>query len=144
MLLFMVKIFLIFYSFIHVFIYSTAFIECLLCDECCAKAIMVEGEKANFHAVKGVKFSRTASYNLGTSRSPWTMFPSPGSICLLHNRPMNQRWGVEARNTTLFRKQTGGEDGQLMSQNNHLVGGYLVFLENREVWRRWGSKVKRS
>ena len=70
MLLFMVKIFLIFYSFIHVFIYSTAFIECLLCDKCCAKAIMVEGEKASFHAVKGVKFSRTASYNLGTSRSP--------------------------------------------------------------------------
>ena len=35
---------------------------------------------------------------------------------------------------TLFRKQAGQEDGQLMSQNNNLVGGISgSFIEQRGV-----------
>lgn len=32
------------------------------------------------------------------------LLPSPSSLCLLHDRPMNQRQGVEARDMILFRE----------------------------------------
>ena len=54
---------------------------------------------------------------------------------------MNQRQGVEPRNSTLFRKPADGEDGKRMSQNNHLVVVWMPgsFTEHRDG----GSKVKR-
>ena len=33
----------------------------------------------------------------------------------------SERWGVEARNTTVFRKPVDRADGRLMSQSNHLL-----------------------
>lgn len=32
------------------------------------------------------------------------LLPSPSSLCLLHDRPMNQRQGAEARDMILFRE----------------------------------------
>ena len=54
---------------------------------------------------------------------PWNMYllPSPSSPCSPHNRPMNWRQGVEARNTTLFGKLADREDGGLVSPKNHLI-----------------------
>ena len=53
------------------------------------------------------------------------VLPSPSSLCLLHDRPINQRRGAEARNTTLFRKLADREYGILKSQNNHLIGVWM-------------------
>ena len=40
---------------------------------------------------------------------------------------------LEARNTTLFKKLADQEDGRLMSQNNHLMGAWMLgsFIEQR-------------
>ena len=48
----------------------------------------------------------------------------------------SKRRGVEARNTTLFGKLVDGEDGKLMSENNHLVGPWMSgsFMD-----QRWGE-----
>ena len=43
------------------------------------------------------------------------------SVCHMTGQ-LTKRRGVEARKTTLFRKPADGEDGRLMSQNNHLTG----------------------
>ena len=53
------------------------------------------------------------------------LLPSPSSLCSPHNRPVNQRRGVEARNTSLFRKPEDREEGRLKSQNNHLIGVWM-------------------
>ena len=45
---------------------------------------------------------------------------SPSLLCSPHDRPLNWRRGVEAKNRTLFRKLAHREDGRLMSQNNHI------------------------
>jgi len=47
----------------------------------------------------------------------------------------SKRRGVEARNT-LFGKLVDGEDGKLMSENNHLVGPWMSgsFMD-----QRWGE-----
>ena len=52
------------------------------------------------------------------------MLLSPNSLCLLHDRPINPRQGVEARNMILFEKPAD-QDGRLMSQSNHLVGIWM-------------------
>ena len=85
--------------------------------------------------------------------------PSPRSLCSPHDRPTNRRQGVEARSITLFRELADGEDGRLMSQNNHLIGVWMPgsFIDQRErsseklkskgrIERemQWGSKVKGS
>ena len=54
------------------------------------------------------------------------MSPSPRSLCSPHDRPTNRRQGVEARSITLFRELADGEDGRLMSQNNHLIGIWML------------------
>ena len=67
-------------------------------------------------------------------------------FALLTARQANEskRWGVEARDTTLFRKPADWEVGRLMSQHNHLVGVWMPgsFMDQR--WGgRWGNKVYR-
>ena len=78
--------------------------------------------------------------------SAWeVLLPSPSSLCSLQDRSLNLRTGVETRNMTVFRKPSDGEDGRLMSQNNHLKGIWtpVCFIEQRwgEVglprWHRW-------
>ena len=73
------------------------------------------------------------------------MLTSPHSLCSSHGRPMKmKRWGIEARNTTLFRNSADGQDCRLISKNNHLL---RVWMPGSSVeWKaggRWGSKVKR-
>ena len=53
------------------------------------------------------------------------MLLSPSSLCLPNDRPINQRRGAEARNTTLFGQQAEREGGRLVSQNNHLIGVWM-------------------
>ena len=73
------------------------------------------------------------------------MLQNPSSLCLLHDRPINWRWGVEARNTTLFGKLADWEDGKLVSLKNHLIGVWMpVSFTDSERERRWRSKVKRA
>ncbi|XP_057571550.1 asialoglycoprotein receptor 2 isoform X1 [Hippopotamus amphibius kiboko] len=43
------------------------------------------------------------------------LLPSPSLLCSPHDRPMNWRRSVEARNRTLFGKLADQEDGRLMS-----------------------------
>ena len=71
------------------------------------------------------------------------LLPSPSSLCLPHNRPINQRRGAEARNTTLLGKPADWEDSRLTSHRNHLVRVWMPvsFIEHRA--RRWRNKVKR-
>ena len=54
------------------------------------------------------------------------MLLRPNSLCLPHDRPMNQ--GAETRNMPLIRKPADREDGRLMSQNNHLSGSGCQLL----------------
>ena len=55
------------------------------------------------------------------------------------------RWGVEARNTTLFGKSADWEDGRLVPQNNHLVGVWMPRSFVESEWKKqWGSKEKVS
>ena len=58
----------------------------------------------------------------GTSVS---LLHSPCSLCSPYNRPINQRGGVEARNTTLFGKLADQEDGRLKSRDNQLIGVWM-------------------
>ena len=71
------------------------------------------------------------------------LLPSPSSLCMPHNRPINQRRGAEARNTTLLGKLADGEDSRLTSRRNHLVRVWMPvsFIQHRAG--RWGNKVKR-
>ena len=71
------------------------------------------------------------------------LLPSPRSLCSPRNRPMNQRRGAEAKNTTLFGNLADREDGRLVSLKNHLIWVWLPvsFIES-ERERRWGSQVK--
>ena len=64
------------------------------------------------------------------------VLPSPSSLCLLHDRPINPRRGVEARNMTLFGKPADREDGRVKSQNNHLIG---VWMPVSFIAQRWGG-----
>ena len=61
------------------------------------------------------------------------LLPSPSSLGSAHDRPINRRRGVEAGNTTLFRKLADQEHGGLVSQNNHLIGVWVPvsFIEQR-------------
>ena len=79
------------------------------------------------------------------------MIQSQKSCCWVQARsapPMTgqltERWAVEARNTTLFRKPAHWVDGRLMSRNNHLPLGLdaRFFYRTEKDWS-WGSKVKR-
>ena len=55
---------------------------------------------------------------------------SPSSLCLLHDRPINQKRGAEEMNPA------NQEDGRLMSQSNHLMGsGCQVLLLIRDAGR---------
>ena len=57
----------------------------------------------------------------------------------------SERWAVETKNMTLFRKPADQEDGRLMSQSNHLVGVWmLVSVIESEREKQWGTKVKRQ
>ena len=79
------------------------------------------------------------------------MIQSQKSCCWVqaHSAPpmtgqLTERWAVEARNTTLFRKPAHWVDGRLMSRNNHLpLGLDARFFYRTERDRSWGSKVKR-
>ena len=79
-------------------------------------------------------------------------------LCLLLSPSESKRQGIETRNI-LFGKPADREDGRLMSQSNHIVGGLEArfFYRTRERGneelkskgrtereRQWGSKVKRS
>ena len=65
------------------------------------------------------------------------MLLSASSLCLLPDRLMNQKWGVQVSNTTWA-------DGRLMSQYNHLTGsGFQILLWIRDEGR-WGNKVKKT
>ena len=55
---------------------------------------------------------------------------SPSSPYLLHDRPINQKWGAEEMNPA------NQEDGRLMSQNNRPMGsGGQVLLLIRDAGR---------
>ena len=64
------------------------------------------------------------------------MLLSASSLCLLHDRLMNQKWGVEVSNTTWA-------DGRLMSQYDHLMGSRFQILLWIRDEGRWGNKVKK-
>ena len=51
----------------------------------------------------------------------------------------SERWGVEARKMTLFRKLAEWEDGRLVPQNNHLIG---VWMLGSFIHQRWGEVRK--
>lgn len=54
------------------------------------------------------------------------MLPSPSSICSLQKEPVNPGDKVlRQRNTTFFGKSADGEDGRLISQNNHSVDVWM-------------------
>ena len=57
----------------------------------------------------------------------------------------SKRWGVEARNTTLFRKLANWKDGRLESQSNHLVRVWMPgsFMKSGTE-NQWGTEVKRQ
>ena len=76
--------------------------------------------------LNGVILSSSASRNLA-------VLPSPSSLCLPHNRPINQR-RVEARNTILFGKLADQEDGRLVTPKNHLIGVWMPvsFIDREE------------
>ena len=59
-------------------------------------------------------------------------------LSLLATQQANKfkRRGVEARNMTLLGKLADGEDGRLMSQNNHLIG---VWMPVSFIEQRWGE-----
>ena len=71
------------------------------------------------------------------------LLPSPSSLCLPHNRPINQRQGAEVRNMTLLGKPADWEDSRLITRRNHLFSVWMPvsFIEHRAG--RWGNKVKR-
>ena len=66
---------------------------------------------------------------------------SLSSLCSPHDRPIKSKTGIEARNTTLFRKPADREDGRLKSQNNHLT---LVWMAGSSLKQRGrgGEEVK--
>ena len=53
----------------------------------------------------------------------------------------SERWGVKARNTTLFRKPADQVDGRLMSQKDHLVG---VWMPGSFMDKKWEEVRKQS
>ena len=61
--------------------------------------------------------------------------PSPSSLCLPHNRPMNLRDKVwrQGRDFSLIGKPADGEDGRLAPQSSHLLGVWMPgsFIEMR-------------
>ena len=73
------------------------------------------------------------------------LLPSPSLLCLLARQAnKSKRWGVGARNMTLFRKPAVQGDGRPASPNNHLAGAWMTcsFMDQR--WGKWENKVKRS
>ena len=57
---------------------------------------------------------------------------------------VNQRRGVEARNTALLREQTDQRDGRVVSQSNHLIGVLSArFFRGWKERGRWGNQGKR-
>ena len=90
-----------------------------------------------------------------TALQSWVLLKSSGKFNVLttgshcfgvqvlspYDRPMNQRWGVDAKNMTLLRKLTDQEHGTLLSQNNNLIRVWMpFFFLNRK--RRVSEKVK--
>ena len=76
------------YSLTHsCFHLSNSFIECLLCDKCCAKQSWLKNEKASL--LQGVMFRKTVSSNLRTSRSPQAHWHYKFLICF-HLRTASQ------------------------------------------------------
>ena len=65
------------------------------------------------------------------------LLPSPSSLCSPHDRPVNRRRDVEARNMTLFRKPADREDGRLVSLKNHLLRVWMPvsFIESERERR---------
>ena len=62
---------------------------------------------------------------------------------MLHDRPINWRQNIEARNTTSFRKPADIEDGRLVSPKSHLLGVWMPasFIEQRG---RGGEEIKKK
>ena len=70
------------------------------------------------------------------------LLPSPSSLCLSHDRSVNRRPGIEARNT-LFGKPADREDGRLMFQSSHHMRSECQVLLQVKDWERLGNRVKR-
>ena len=84
--------------------------------------------------------------NLGSLKSfLWyalqLLWVSPSSLSSLHDRAVNQRWTVEARNRTLFAELANWEDGRLMCQNNHIPG---VWMPGSFIGQRFGEVRKQK
>ena len=62
------------------------------------------------------------------------LLPSPSSLCLPRDRPMNLRDEVLRQKETLIGESADREDGRLAPQNHHLIGVQMPgsFIDQRE------------